>query len=131
MAINYSDLIGLRHKYAASPEDGEGFTDCWLLCVEVRNRLGLRDLREVFPFVYNDYKEEELTIRRILRWLLSYGEVLTEPRPGALFYLPGAKSLLAMAVVADDGNCLFLGPSKMVVAAPLSMVRPKKFFWAE
>jgi hypothetical protein len=131
MAINYSDLIGLRHKYAASPEDGEGFTDCWLLCVEVRNRLGLRDLREVFPFVYSDYKEEELTIRRILRWLLTYGEVTTEPRPGALFYLPGANSLLAMAVVADDGNCLFISQSKMVVAVPLPMVRPKKFFWAE
>lgn len=129
--IDYSDLIGLKHKYAASPEDGEGFTDCWLLCMEVRRRLGLKHLRSSFPWVYEDYKEEELTVRRILRWLLTHGEVIKEPRPGAIFYLPGARSLLAMAVVADGSDCLFLGPSKMVVAAPLSMVRPKKYFWAD
>ena len=129
--INYNDLIGLRHKYAARPSDGEGFTDCWLLCMEVRKRLGLKHLEEAWPFVYRDYREEELTIRKILRWLLTLGEKITEPRPGAMFYLPGAQSLLAMAVVADDGNCLFLGPSKMVVAAPVSMVQPKYYFWAD
>lgn len=129
--IDYSDLIGLRHKYAASPEDGNGFTDCWLLCMEVRRRLGLKHLRDSFPWVYEDYEEDELTIRRILRWLLTYGEVIKEPRPGAIFYLPGARSLLAMAVVAGDGNCLFIGQSKMVVAAPISMVQPKKYFWAD
>lgn len=129
--INYNDLIGLKHKYAARPSDGEGFTDCWLLCMEVRKRLGLKHLEEAWPFVYRDYREEELTIRKILRWLLTLGEKITEPRPGAMFYLPGAQSLLAMAVVADDGNCLFLGPSKMVVAAPISMVQPKYYFWAD
>lgn len=129
--IDYNDLIGLRHRYAASPEDGEGYTDCWLLCMEVRRRLGLKTLRDNFPWVYEDYTEEELTVRRIFRWLLSHGEILTEPRPGAIFYLPGAKSLLAMAVVADEDNCLFLGPSKMVIAAPLNSVRPKKYFWAD
>lgn len=129
--INYNDLIGLQHKYAARPSDGEGFTDCWLLCMEVRKRLGLKHLETSYPWVYKDYEEEELTIRKILRWLLSFGEKITEPRPGAVFYLPGGKSLLAMAVVADDGNCLFLGPSKMVVAAPVSMVQPKYYFWAD
>lgn len=129
--INYNDLIGLKHKYAARPSDGEGFTDCWLLCMEVRKRLGLKHLETSYPWVYKDYEEEELTIRKILRWLLSFGEKITEPRPGAVFYLPGGKSLLAMAVVADDGNCLFLGPSKMVVAAPVSMVQPKYYFWAD
>jgi hypothetical protein len=129
--INYNDLIGLQHKYAASPEDGEGYTDCWLLCMEVRRRLGLKHCREQFAWVYEDYTEEQLTIRKILRWLLSQGEIIYDPRPGAVFYLPGAKSLLAMAVVADESNCLFLGGSKMVVAAPLATVRPKKFFWAD
>lgn len=129
--IDYSDLIGLRHKYAASPEDGSGFTDCLLLCLEVRKRLGLNHCREHFAWVYKDYREEELTIRRILRWLLQYGEKIKEPCPGAIFYVPGAQSLLAMAVVADDGNCLFIASSKMVVAAPLSMVRPTTFFWAD
>lgn len=129
--IDYSDLIGLRHKYAASPEDGSGFTDCLLLCLEVRKRLGLKHGRKEFAWVYEDYTEDELTIRRILRWLLQYGEKLKEPRPGAIFYLPGARSLLAMAVVADDGNCLFLAPSKMVVAAQLSMVPATTFFWAD
>lgn len=129
--IRYNDLIGLRHKYAASPEDGEGYTDCWLLCMEIRRRLGLKHCKEHFAWVYDDYAEEELTIRRILRWLLTQGEVIKEPRPGAVFYLPGAKSLLAMAVVADDGNCLFLGNNKMVMAAPVSLVMPKKFFWAD
>jgi hypothetical protein len=129
--IDYSDLIGLKHKYAARPSEGEGFTDCWLLCMEVRKRLGLKHLEEAWSFVYRDYAEEELTIRRILRWLLTLGEKITDPRPGAMFYLPGAKSLLAMAVVADDGNCLFLSPSKMVVAAPVSLVRPKYYFWAD
>jgi hypothetical protein len=129
--INYNDLIGLKHRYAASPEDGEGYTDCLLLCMEVRRRLGLKHLRASFQWVYEDYTEEELTIRKILRWLLTYGQAISEPKPGAIFYLPGANSLLAMAVVADDENCLFLGQSKMVVAAPLNMVHPKKFFWAD
>lgn len=129
--INYNDLIGLKHKYAARPSDGEGFTDCWLLCMEVRKRLGLKCLEEEWPFVYRDYTEDQLTIRRILRWLLVLGEKITEPRPGAIFYLPGSNSLLAMAVVADDGNCLFLGPGKMVIAAPISMVKPKYYFWAD
>jgi len=129
--INYSDLIGLKYKHAARFSDGEGFTDCWLLCMEVRKRLGLKHLETSYPWVYRDYKEEELTIRKILRWLLRFGEKITEPRPGAIFYLRGGKSLLAMAVVADDGNCLFLGPSKMVVAAPISMVRTKYYFWAD
>lgn len=129
--INYNDLIGLKHKYAASPADGTGFTDCWLLCMEVRKRLGLQHCRESFPWVYEDHQEEELTVVRILRWLRKYGEVITSPRPGAVFYLPGSNSLLAMAVVADDGNCLFLGSNKMVVAVPVSQVMPRKFFWAD
>jgi hypothetical protein len=129
--IDYSDLIGLKHRYAASPEEGNGYTDCWLLCMEVRRRLGLKKCKEYFSWVYDDYTEEELTIRKILRWLISQGELLTEPRPGAVFYLPGANSLLAMAVVADNGNCLFLGPGKIVTAAPVSTVMPKKFFWAD
>lgn len=129
--INYNDLIGLRHKYAASPEDGEGYTDCWLLCMEVRRRLGLKHTKESFPWVYRDFTEEELTVRKIFRWLLSYGEVIKEPRPGAVFYLPGAGSLLAMAVVADESHCLFISESKMVVAAPLATVKPKKYFWAD
>jgi hypothetical protein len=129
--INYNDLIGLKHQYAARPAEGLGYTDCWLLCMEVRKRLGLKHLEHSYPWVYEDYEEEELSIRKILRWLLSFGEKIHEPRPGAVFYLPGANSLLAMAVVADDGNCLFLGPSKMVVAAPVSMVQPKYYFWAD
>jgi hypothetical protein len=129
--INYSDLIGLKHKYAASPEDHSGFTDCLLLCLEVRKRLGLKNCRKTFEWVYKDYAEEELTVRKIFRWLLTYGETIQDPRPGAIFYLPGVNSLLAMAVMADDGNCLFLGSSKMVVAAPVSQVMPKKFFWAD
>jgi len=129
--IDYNDLIGLRHQYAAKPSDGNGFTDCWLLCMEIRRRLGLKHLENDWPFVYQDYTENELTIRRILRWLLTFGEKITEPRPGAVFYLPGSQSLIAMAVVADDDNCLFLSSSKMVVAAPLSMVAPKYYFWRD
>lgn len=129
--IDYSDLIGLRHQYAAHPSDGCGFTDCWLLCMEVRKRLGLKHLEDSYPWVYQDYEENELTIYKILKWFLKFGERIKEPRPGAVFYLPGANSLLAMAVVADDGNCLFLAPSKMVVAAPLSFVQPKYYFWAD
>ena len=129
--INYSDLIGLKHRYAASPEDGEGYTDCLLLCLEVRRRLGLKATREAFRWVYEDYTEEELTIRRIFRWLFEYGEVLKEPRPGAIFYLPGADSLIAMAVAVDEKKCLFLGPDKTVIAAPLQLVKAKRYFWAD
>jgi hypothetical protein len=129
--IDYNDLIGLKHKYAVSPEDQNGFTDCLLLCLEVRKRLGLKHGKEFFSWVYDDYTEDELTVRRIFRWMLSYGEIIKEPRPGAIFYLPGSNSLLAMAVMTDDGNCLFLGSNKMVVAAPVSQVMPKKFFWMD
>ena len=128
--LNYSDLIVLKYKHGASPDDGEGYTDCWLLSMEVRQRLNLRHCREYFSWVHDDYSEEELTTRKIMRWLLSKGEVLKDARPGAIFYLKG-NLLAAMATVLDDGNCLFIGSSKMVIAAPLSMVMPKKFFWAD
>jgi hypothetical protein len=129
--INYNDLIGLRFKYGAKPADQNGHTDCWHLCMEVRRRLGLNHLEHSFPWLYENYSEDYLTTRKILRWFLIFGEKIYEPRDGAVFYLPGGGSLLAMAVVAGDGNCLFLSPSKMVVAVPLSMVRPKYYFWAD
>jgi len=129
--INYNDLIGLRFKYGAKPADQNGHTDCWHLCMEVRRRLGLKHLEHSFPWLYENYSEDYLTTRKILRWFLTFGEKIYEPRSGAVFYMPGSGSLLAMAVVAGDGNCLFLGPSKMVVAVPLSMVQPKYYFWAD
>lgn len=128
---DFNDLIGLKHKYAARPSEGKGFTDCFLLCMEVRRRLGLKNLEKEYSFVYDDFEEKELTVRKILRWLLTLGEVITEPRPGAIFYIPGANSLLAMAVVADNDRALFLGPHGTVISAPVSMVAPKKYFWAE
>lgn len=129
--INYNDLIGLEYQYGARPSDGKGYTDCWHLCMEVRKRLGLNHLEHSYPWVYDDYTEKGLTARKIFRWLLSYGEKIKEPRPGSIFYLSGARSLLAMAVVADDGNCLFIGPGKMVIAVPLFLVQPKYYFWAD
>ena len=129
--IDYSDLIGLQYKFGARFLDGNGFTDCWHLCIEVRRRLGLKNLEGAWPFIYDCYDEEELTVRKILRWFLTYGEKIFDTRPGAFFYLPGGSSLVALAVVADDGNCLFLSPGKMVVAAPVSLVKPKYYFWAD
>ena len=34
-------LIGVEYKWGSKPGDGEGFTDCFQLCCEVRHLLGM------------------------------------------------------------------------------------------
>lgn len=129
--INWNDLIGLQYKFGTSPEDGSGFTDCFSLCMEVRKRLGLKLLRRDFQWVYDEYSETTLTTKQILKWFTTYGEIITSPRPGAIFGIPHGAMMFPMAVVASEGDCLFISPGKMVVAAPLSLMAPSKFFWAD
>lgn len=129
--INYNDLIGLRYEFGARPGDSNGFTDCFSLCMEVRTRLGLKMCLQDFDWVYEQYSEETLSSMRIARWLLTHGQLITESRPGAIFGVPGRAALFPMAVALPDDNCLFIGSGKMVIAAPLLALAPKKFFWAD
>jgi hypothetical protein len=129
--INYSDLIGLSYKFGAKPSDGNGCTDCFSLCMEIRERLGLKLLRTDFQWVYDKYTEHTLSGRQILKLLLKYGSVVKTARPGAIFEVAGGAMLFPMGVVLPNDDCLFIGASKMVIAAPLSALAPTKFFWAD
>lgn len=128
---SFNDLIGLRHQWAKRPGDGSGYTDCFALCMEVRKRLGLHDFMEEFGWVYEECQPEEISNKQIVRWLWRNAQRITEPRPGAVFYLPSPGHLLAMAVIVDSENCLFLGPGKSVISLPFAKVAKGKYYWAE
>jgi hypothetical protein len=99
--------------------------------MEIRKRLGLKLLRTDFQWVYEQYTENTLSGRQILKLLLKHGKVIKTAQPGAIFEVAGGAMLFPMGVVMPSEDCLFIGPSKMVIAAPLSALAPTKFFWAD
>lgn len=129
--INVNDLIGLRHQWAKRPGDGSGCTDCFALCMEVRQRLGLKSFMADYEWVYQYYQPGEISNRQIISWIWRNSEKIKEPRPGAVFYVPSGGKLLALAVVVDGKDCLFLSPGKQVVRMPFATVAKGKFYWAE
>lgn len=130
-SLSFNDLVGLQHQWAKRPADGSGFTDCFALCMEVRRRLGLHDFMEEFGWVYEQCQPEEISNRQIVKWLWKNAKQITEPRPGAVFYLPSPNGSLAMAVITDNQNCLLLGPGKKVISLPFAKVAKGKYYWAE
>ena len=64
-----NDLIGLQYEWGASPDDGEGKSDCFQLCCTIRRRLGLKDYASIFAWAYEQYDEKSFSWRLLLRWL--------------------------------------------------------------
>jgi hypothetical protein len=124
--LSFNDLIGLSYRWAASPLDGSGFTDCFQLTCEARRRLKLADYGPRFAWVYEKYDENTFNRKLLLRWLLQNGRRLREPCAGAVALLP-ATTGFALGTILEDG-ALFLSPGGAVIRAPL----PKNvghYFW--
>ncbi len=64
-----NDLIGLQYEWGASPDDGNGKSDCFQLCCAIRRRLGLKDYALTFAWAYEKYNEDSFSPRLLLRWL--------------------------------------------------------------
>jgi hypothetical protein len=77
-----NDLIGLQYEWGASPDDGNGKSDCFQLSCAIRRRLGLKDYGPTFAWAYNEYKEDSFSARMLLRWLRDYCNPIEFPQEG-------------------------------------------------
>jgi hypothetical protein len=116
--MNFNDLIGLEHGWGGNPGDGSGKADCFLLACEVHKRLGYHDYREDFGWVFEQYTEHTFPFRWIIKWLNENGTRLAEPKPHAVVLLDGSMGA-ALGTVMDDGDVLFIAPSRLVVRSKL------------
>jgi hypothetical protein len=111
-----NDLIGLEYKWGSKPSDGEGFTDCFQLSCEVRERLGMFSYASMYQWVYDRYTEHSLPNRRLMRFLLESGKRSMEPVVGAMVLFPGDRP--ALGTVTDHG-IVYIAPGGRVVHSPL------------
>lgn len=128
LAVN--DLVGIRYKWGASPEDGQGYTDCWNLVCCVRRRLELTDYSNQFNWVYKEFAAESVTMREILRWLHNNAVETEQPELGDIVYLRHVHEDAALGVYIGNSKILFIGGSSRVVTAPVSLVERPRFFRA-
>lgn len=110
----FNDLLLLTYRWGASPEDGSGHTDCFQLVCEVRRRLGLSDWAPRFAWAYDQFTEETLRPRRLLRWVLENGRRVWPPEPGDVV-LVGGSAAAALGVVTPDQGLICIGPSHRVI----------------
>jgi hypothetical protein len=121
-----NDLIGLEYGWGHAPGDGSGRTDCFQLTCEARDRLGLSSYRDKFAWVYEKWTEETFPNGMLLRWLLTFGDRLETPQPGAVALLP-SRAGRALGTCTESG-VVFIGPGRTVVCAPLA-TESATFFW--
>ena len=95
-----NDLIGLEYKWGSKPSDGEGFTDCFQLSCEVRQRLGMFDYGPMHEWVYNQYTEASFTNWKLAKLLLSNGRRCL-PSTGCMVLFSGMNT--AIGTITDDG----------------------------
>lgn len=131
MTAKYNDLIGLRYQWGYRPGDGSGFTDCFGLAMEARVREGLSDRFEDFAWVYEQYREEDVGIRRILQWLKENCRVEKAPRNGSMLCFLAGRRRAALATVVHDDQCLLITPGGQVTLLPLAIVTRGKYYWTE
>jgi hypothetical protein len=112
-----NDLIGMRYGWGHAPDDGSGLTDCFQLTCEVRRRLRLSSYRERFAWVYERWTEETFRNGLLLRWLLTHGDRIDEPRLGAVALLPSAAGR-ALGTCTESG-VVFIGAGQLVIRSPL------------
>ena len=109
-------LIGLEYKWGSKPRDGEGFTDCFQLCCEVRHLLGMFNFSSAYQWVYNQYNEQSFPNRILMRFLFDNGKRTATPATGAIALFRGERP--ALGTVTDYG-IVFIAPGGRVVHAPL------------
>lgn len=98
-----NDLIGLDYERRARPADGHGKTDCFMLCCEVRRRLGLHDYEQDFSWAYDDYDAGNLPIKTIMRWLFVHGEKTMQWEDGNITITKAPSGELGVGTVYDGG----------------------------
>jgi hypothetical protein len=125
--MNLNDLIGLEHAWGGNPGDGSGKADCFLLACEVHKRLGYHDYREDFGWVFEQYTVDTFPMRWIIKWLNENGTRLRDPKPHAVALLPTTAGA-ALGTVLDNGELLYIAPSKRVVRASIP-AGLGHFFW--
>ena len=111
-----NDLIGLEYKWGSKPSDGEGFTDCFQLSCEVRQRLGMFSYASMYQWVYDRYTEHSLPNRRLMRFLLESGKRKAEPVVGAMALFLGERA--ALGTVTSHG-IVYIAPGGRVAHSPL------------
>lgn len=129
--IFVGDLLGLEYQWGAHPSQGNGFTDCFALSMEIRRRAGLHDFYPDFQWVYDEYETEGVGGKQILRWIWEKGKKIKEPRLGAVFRGPSYGQAIALAAVVSSQEAIMIGPSKRVIMAPLAKVTKGHFYWAD
>ena len=110
-----NDLIGLEYAWGHRPGDGSGKTDCFQLSCEVRRLLGMSSFAGAYQWVYDQYTEDSLPNRRLVRFLFESGKRIAIPAPGAMALFPGERA--ALGTVTDYG-IMFIAPGGRVVHAP-------------
>lgn len=116
--MNFNDLIGLEYGWEGNPGDGSGKANCFLLACEVHKRFGYHDYRKDFNWVFEQYTEETFPFRWIVKWLNENGIRLDHPRPHAVS-LFDSKLGSALGTVMDNGEVLYIAPSRLVVRATI------------
>jgi hypothetical protein len=111
-----NDLIGLEYAWGHRPGDGTGKTDCFQLSCEVRKLLGMFSFANTYQWVYDQYTEDSLPNRQLMRFLLESGKRIEVPTVGAMALFSGEKA--ALGTVTDYG-IVFIAPGGRVVHAPV------------
>jgi hypothetical protein len=111
-----NDLIGLEYAWGHRPSDGTGKTDCFQLSCEVRKLLGMFSFANTYQWVYDQYTEDSLPNRQLMRFLLESGKRIEVPTVGAMALFSGEKA--ALGTVTDYG-IVFIAPGGRVVHAPV------------
>lgn len=122
-----NDLIGLSYERRARFCEGNNKTDCFMLVCEARRRLGLHDYEEDFQWAYDQYDAGNLPMKRIIRWLLSNGEVTNKYEDGNVVIMKTLGQELAVGVVYD-GGVLTISKGGQSFWAPLPLVLSPKLF---
>jgi hypothetical protein len=110
-----NDLIGLEYAWGHRPGDGSGKTDCFQLSCEVRRLLGMSNFASAYQWVYDQYTEDSLPNRRLVRFLFESGKRTATPVAGSMALFPGKRA--ALGTVTDYG-IMFIAPGSRVVHAP-------------
>jgi hypothetical protein len=120
-----NELIGLQYRWGASPDDNEGFTDCFQLFCAVRRRLGLHDHASSFAWAYESYEEDSLPPLRMARWLLQHANRINSPSSGCVAML-GQRS--ALGTIANN-HIICIAPRGRSVSMALSPKMAKELNW--
>jgi hypothetical protein len=126
--LSCNDLIGLRYRWGASPQNGDGFTDCFQLVCEVHRRLSLKNYATAFDWVYKTYTENTFRKGLLVRWVIQNGRRQRQPQTGSVVLLPAAVGS-ALGTIVEDGT-LFLSPGGTAIKAPLP-TDVGHFFWMQ